>query len=148
MLQYNSYNLSHMQQHSFILVVTPDHATFETFRSLLENGDRRLLHGTSGSAGLIYAQMEQVHLLVIDQRVSDMKVDEIISEFRRRPDYSGVPVLVMTDQAQSAGFIDLQSSGTYDTLSFPIEEDDVLGKVDCYEEMSLLRTQTFRPNPW
>lgn len=137
-----------MQQHSFILVITPDFATFETFRSLLENVDRRLLHGTSGSAGLIYTQMEQVHLMIIDQRVSDMKVEEIISEFRCRPDYSGVPVLVLTDHEESADLSDLQSSGTFDTLSFPIEKDDVLGKVDCYEEMSLLRTQAFRPNPW
>ena len=137
-----------MHQHSFIIVITPENATFETFRSLLEHGDRRLLHGTSGSSGLLYTQMELVHLMIIDQRVNDMKVEEIVRDFRKRPDYSSVPVLVLTDPAQTTDFIGLQSSDTFDTLNFPIEEDDVLGKVDCYEEMFLLRTQTFRPNPW
>lgn len=137
-----------MNQHSFILVITPDIATFETFRSLLEHGDRRLLHGTSGSAGLLYTQMEQVHLMIIDQRVNDMKVEEIIRDFRNMPDYSNVPVLVLTDPAQISAINGSQSSGTFDTLNFPIEEDDVLGKVDCYEEMFLLRTQAFRSNPW
>jgi len=137
-----------MQQHSFVLVITADYGIYETLKSLLEYGDRKLLHGTSGSAGLIYSQMEQVHLLIIDRRVTDMEADEIISHFRRREDYASVPVLVMTDSALPAGLGQFQSSDTFDTLNLPLDEDDVLSKVDCYEEMFLLRSQTSRRNPW
>lgn len=111
-----------------ILVIEDDHDTRVAIRLALENTGHRIYSATNGSEGLrLLKKLGNPDLIVVDMIMPIMNGIEFIQAKESDPQYSDIPLLVITSFKEKLQFI-----GDNSFLMKPLDLDVLLSKVNSY----------------
>lgn len=79
-----------------VLVVDDDPDTRELFRRALTKDGREVIEAGDGAEALAQLSRQRPSLILLDLMMPVMDGFEFVEEFRRHPDWQGIPILVVT----------------------------------------------------
>ena len=91
-----------------------------------------LLSATDGSEGLERARREVPDLILLDLQLPGLPGDRVLTELRRDPMTSEVPVIVLSADATPHSRTRLLAEGASDYLTKPFQVDGLLSQLDHF----------------
>jgi signal transduction histidine kinase/DNA-binding response OmpR family regulator len=113
--------------HQRTVLIVDDEASIRRFlRHLLEQEGYDVLEAATGREAIGRCQREQPDLVLLDLRLPDMTGFEILSEFKRVDETSGIPVIILSIiQDRAEGF----RLGASDYLTKPVDRDKLMERI-------------------
>jgi len=117
----------HLPTYQRTVLVVDDEPSIRRFlRHLLEQEGYDVLEAGSGKEALLRAEREMPDLVLLDLRLPDMTGFEILSEIKKRPETSEIPVVILSIiQDKEEGF----RLGASDYLTKPVDRDKLMERI-------------------
>jgi CheY-like chemotaxis protein len=123
-----------MNSQPYILIVDDDPDILEGITAILETQDYRLATARDGIECLEKIRQETPDLVILDMLMPRMDGFAVIKELRANPEYSGLPVIVLTTVIEDAAYrrYELETGLSMDVADFiekPAPPADLLRRV-------------------
>lgn len=112
-----------------LLVVDDDKFQHKIIGSVLKNQDFNLLFATSGIEALEMIQKKRPGLIIMDFMMPEMNGVEVVQHIKAMPDFSRIPILMMTGKSDKAIVVDSLKAGAVGFIVKPIDRDLLLDRI-------------------
>jgi CheY-like chemotaxis protein len=114
-----------------VLYIEDDLVNFTLVERILEfRPTLKLLHASSGAAGIELAQIHRPKLILLDLNLPDMHGSEVIEKLQSDPSTAQLPVVVLSADATPSQIERLLAAGARNYLTKPFDIDPFLAVVD------------------
>ena len=114
-----------------VLYIEDDLVNFTLVERILEfRPTLKLLHASSGEAGVELAQIHYPKLILLDLNLPDMHGSEVIQRLQSDPSTARLPVVVLSADATPSQIERLLAAGARNYLTKPFDIDPFLAVVD------------------
>lgn len=124
--------------HSTILVVDDDLLILRVVTDLLVSNGYRVVTARDGRSGLRQVQRERPDLIILDLMMPEMDGFRVARQLRQDPESSGIPVIVLTSQADAQSREEALRSGADSYMVKPVSDTLLLTQI---RSLLLLRSR-------
>ncbi|HTU59295.1 MAG TPA: sigma-54 dependent transcriptional regulator, partial [Polyangiales bacterium] len=113
-----------------ILICDDEKNIRRTLAMVLEGLGHRIVEATSGEEALGMLENEELDLVILDVRLPRMNGIEALQAIRAKPQFVGLPVIMISGHASLAEAVHSVQLGATDFLEKPLDRDRVLVSVN------------------
>jgi two-component system nitrogen regulation response regulator NtrX len=113
-----------------ILICDDEKNIRRTLAMVLEGLGHRIVEATSGEEALGMLESEELDLVILDVRLPRMNGIEALQAIRAKPQFAGLPVIMISGHASLAEAVHSVQLGATDFLEKPLDRDRVLVSVN------------------
>ena len=117
-----------------ILIVDDEPNIVRTLKDRLEMNEYDVITGSNGKEGLDLAIKEQPDIILLDVIMPLMDGLEMLEALRRRPECSGMAVIMLTARSQTQDIARAKSCGIEDYIVKPFDLSELLEKIENVAE--------------
>lgn len=104
-----------------VLVVDDDYEIIASVRSVLESRGYRVLTASDGAAGLVIAERECPHLIVVDMMMPKKSGFLVVERIKRRPDAPPMIMITANEGSRHRAYAELLGVDCYLRKPFAME---------------------------
>ncbi len=112
-----------------LLVVDDDKFQHKIIGSILKNQDFNLLFANSGVEALEMLQKKRPGLIIMDFMMPEMNGVEVVQQIKAIPDFSRIPILMMTGKSDKAIVVECLKAGAVGFIVKPIDRELLLDRI-------------------
>ncbi len=112
-----------------ILIIEDEEDFRDILRQTLEPAGYRLLFAESGPKGLESLSKNQADLVVLDVNLPGKNGYEVCRAIRANPEWSNLPVLMLTIRNRDAEIVRGLDAGADDYLTKPFDPEEILARL-------------------
>jgi DNA-binding response OmpR family regulator len=117
-----------------ILIVDDEPNIVRTLKDRLEMNEYDVVTGSNGQEGLERAIKDQPDIILLDVIMPLMDGMEMLEALRRRPECSGIAVIMLTARSQTQDIARAKSCGIEDYIVKPFDLSELLEKIENVAE--------------
>jgi two-component system chemotaxis response regulator CheY len=112
-----------------ILVVDDSQSIREAVGFTLQNEGYNVLKAEHGKDALRFFNSDAIDLVITDLHMPEMNGIELTAEIRKLPEYSRIPVLVLTTESQAEIKMEAKKAGATGWIVKPFVHDTLLAMI-------------------
>ena len=116
-----------------IMLIDDEIELLKELGSWLHDHGYKVVTASSGKEGLTRLREISPHLIVLDIIMPGMDGFEVLSELKKDPKTSSVPVIMFTAQGETASIMKAQQMRATDYIIKPFDANDLLAMIRRYE---------------
>lgn len=127
-----------------VLLVVDDNPGMRAYLAECLEGLGRVVVAKDGLEALELLARWPVGLVVSDVMMPRMDGEELLRRIRQHPDWSDLPVVLLSARAETAAAVSGLAHGADDYLAKPFSRDELLARARAHLELTALRRETQR----
>lgn len=112
-----------------ILVVEDELAQAEFLKQLLPEQGYKVFHAHSGEEAIRKLKGTAIDLVLLDIGLPGMSGAQVCAEIKKDPDYSKLPIIMLTTQNHASTKVDTLNSGADDYVTKPFHAKELIARI-------------------